>query len=47
MAERTDETSVLPNLQMEDKFVIQGKQYTVSLEDDQLHWTPVSKGKAG
>ena len=47
MAEGTDEASVLPYLQMEDIFIIQGQQYTVSLEDDQLHWTPVFKGKAG
>ena len=47
MAEGTDEASVLPNLLMEDKFIFQGMQYTVRLEDDKLHWTPVSKGKAG
>ena len=44
MAEGTDEAL---NLQMEDKFIIQGKQCTIRLEDDQLHWTAVSKGKTG
>ena len=30
---------------MEDTFVHQGKQYTLSVKADGLQWTPLSKGK--
>ena len=32
---------------MEDTFVHQGKQYTLSVKADGLQWTPLSKGKPG
>ena len=47
MAEGTGEAATSPNLQIEETFTVQGKQYTVKLDDDKLHWTPTSNGKAG
>ena len=32
---------------MEDTFISQGKQYTLSLREEGLKWTPLAKGKLG